>query len=356
MKLRCEKGMLKMRKSKKTPKTFDEKHLGLEPKFSSIPTNIELIKAFNWFNYFHDSDQAVRYVKDHLKTVDKSLISKIAEVPAFEMQTIGWIFRLVDTGNNLGPVYDKAMAKLLVLSEKYPVKIKTVEKVVNTVSPTAQDRVRAKTNSLIAELESMVDQVMIGSKVEFNPYNWMLSNDVKQVNASAILNYYEPWVKDMENEKSKEKPLLNFLKNIVDDARRIAINQKRVRKVRTRRVKPANQLVTKLKFKAEDSEYKLRSIEPTQVVGAKELWVFNTKKRILSVFRSDSGLSVKGTTILNWNDQISLAKKIRKPEEILKSILSGTKANSKRVLDNIKAKNLPLTGRLNSDTILVKTC
>lgn len=354
MKLLLKRKRSRMAKDKKMvvrkSKTLDEKYLGPEPKFSTVPTNIELIGAFNWFNYFYGSDQAKKYAKDHLKRINKSLMQKIGPVPDYEFRPSGWILRLVDMGNDLGEVYTKALAQIEKLAEKYKPIEKPIEKKPEVVV-TVQDRIRAKTNYLIEELEAMVDQVMTGQKVDTDIYAWLQANETKQGNASAIVKYYEPWLSEFESD-SKD-PVFAFLKKIVDDANRIAINQRRVRKPRTKKAKSKAQVVSSLKFKLEDQEYKLRSIDPLQVPGAKELWTFNVKKRILSVFRSETGLTVKGTTLQEFDSEKSISKKIRKPDEVLKAVLSNGKVANRRLIEGIKAKNLDLTGRINSDTILL---
>ena len=64
-------------------------------------------------------------------------------------------------------------------------------------------------------------------------------------------------------------------------------------------------------------------VYPTQIVGANELWVFNIKTRKIGKYvasnidpkgmqRQGSGLSVKGTTIIGYNETESIQKTLRK--------------------------------------------
>jgi hypothetical protein len=111
-----------------------------------------------------------------------------------------------------------------------------------------------------------------------------------------------------------------------------------------------------LQFKKEDSEYKVASVNPADIVGCTQLWVFNTKTRKVGVYNSidDAGLSVKGTTIINFNESTSVQKTLRKPEVSLPELIKAGKVTLRKFLSNINAVEQTLTGRINSDTILVR--
>jgi hypothetical protein len=65
-------------------------------------------------------------------------------------------------------------------------------------------------------------------------------------------------------------------------------------------------------------------------------------------------LSVAGTTIQNFDPDLSAAKKLRKPEEALKAMLACTKPQLKKFLSTLTTTEAKLTGRINEDTILLK--
>ena len=70
---------------------------------------------------------------------------------------------------------------------------------------------------------------------------------------------------------------------------------------------------------------------------------------------SATGLSVKGTTIVGFDDKSSITKKLRKPEDVLPFILNGGKAAIKKTMENVKCMAKSANGRLNSDTIILRT-
>ena len=140
---------------------------------------------------------------------------------------------------------------------------------------------------------------------------------------------------------------------------------KATRAPRKSKPKSATKLVEKLKFTKTDDKYKLASISPDQIVGANELWVFNVKTRKLGKYvaqnidpkgmgRAGTGLSVKGTTIIGFDEGLSIQKTLRKPEEQLKAFKNAGKVALRKFLDDIATTDTKLNGRCNPDTVLLK--
>ena len=140
---------------------------------------------------------------------------------------------------------------------------------------------------------------------------------------------------------------------------------KATRKPRKAKPKSATKLVEKLKFCKTDDKYQVASVSPDQIVGASELWVFNVKTRKLGKYvaknidpkgmqRAGSGLSVKGTTIIDYDEAQSIQKTLRKPAEQLKEFKGAGKVKLRKFLDEIKTTDTKLNGRCNPDTVLLK--
>jgi len=66
-------------------------------------------------------------------------------------------------------------------------------------------------------------------------------------------------------------------------------------------------------------------------------------------------LNVKGTTIQSFNEDESIQKTLRKPDEKLKEFKEAGKIKIKKFLEDINAVDIKLNGRINPDTILLKT-
>jgi hypothetical protein len=140
---------------------------------------------------------------------------------------------------------------------------------------------------------------------------------------------------------------------------------KATRAPRKAKPKSADKLVAKLKFCKVDDKYKLASIRPEDVIGANELWVFNVKTRKIGKYiatnidpkgqgRAGTGLQVKGTTIIGFDEKLSVQKTLRKPDIQLKEFKSAGKVKLRTFLDDIPTTDTILNGRCNLDTILLK--
>lgn len=163
---------------------------------------------------------------------------------------------------------------------------------------------------------------------------------------------------DIKKYRTAIEDLRSALDFVIDTA-------KATRKPRKAKPKSATKLVEKLKFLKVDSKYQLASISPDQIVGANELWVFNVKTRKLGKYvaknidpkgmqRAGSGLSVKGTTIIGFDENLSVQKTLRKPAEQLKEFKNAGKVILRKFLEDINTTDTKLNGRCNPDTVLLK--
>ena len=157
--------------------------------------------------------------------------------------------------------------------------------------------------------------------------------------------------------KPQVRKLLEFYTKIVSDAEQYSANAKKARKInRKPRVVSVEKVVKNLKFKKTDQEYKLISIEPAQIMAAQELWTFNTRNRMLTVYRAQDagGLGVKNVKITGYSESTSTSKRLRKPEEVLQKVLTGGKPTLRTLMDEIKTKPVGFSSRIVADTILLR--
>ena len=129
------------------------------------------------------------------------------------------------------------------------------------------------------------------------------------------------------------------------------------RKPRTVKAKPVEKIIGQVKYMKEFAELKLVSVSPDQFLGAKTLYTYNTKYKQLAMYQAldDKGLGVKGTTLTNFNPDTSVVKRLRKPELVTQSVLTSGKVPLRNIMSGIKTAATPATGRLNADTILLRS-
>jgi hypothetical protein len=180
----------------------------------------------------------------------------------------------------------------------------------------------------------------------------------KRIEFDDVLHTADAELKEGYSNFSKPqlKKLVAWCDQVILDCGKIAGEAVKSRKPRKRKTKTPEQLVAKIKVMDEHKEFKLKSVPAKDIIGAMQLWVFNTKNRKLGCYHAidADGLSVKGSSIINFNESKSVQKTLRKPEATLPEIMKGGKVYLRNALEGIRAVESSLTGRLNADIILVR--
>ena len=233
-----------------------------------------------------------------------------------------------------------------------------------------QDRLLGKVEDFISAVEGQADDFIdSGYKMKYDAYNHMLEIGCKAAHARKMRSFYLDCYNELVDVYNKDdeyymeawshlkpkyhKKMMDFYGIIVDDLDRIIKNSTAQRKPRKKKTLSAVRLVKNLKYQDEFKKLKLVSINPEKIIGAVELWVFNTKYNRLGVYRavnSVRGFSVKGCTIQHFDENESVQKTARKPKEALNVL---NKRSLKAMFKNMKTKEQPLTGRINAQTILL---
>ncbi len=349
----------------------NQKFAGVEPKFSSELTQIDLMKTLSWYAQNKDAKDAQKYASDYFKKKYKLSVSDIVKSKA---PTFGFLCRIITNGGSLTGKDSEWFN-----SEVEDIKKRISEKpVVNTVVtktnvPNIQDRIKEKSSECIGELEAQID-ILIDSRFNENvsPYGIMHGMEIKGVHVKHIVDWFkkkrteydsvmntdDPQIKEGYSnfKKTELKKLVAFCDQVILDSAKISGESVKSRKPRKRKVKTAEQLTAKVKVCQEFKELNLTSIDIKSIIGVMQLWVYNTKTRKLGVYNASDagGLSIKGSSITNFSEDKSIQKKLRKPEVTLPEILKGGKVHLRNAMDNIRAVAATLSGRLNEDTILLR--
>ena len=109
----------------------------------------------------------------------------------------------------------------------------------------------------------------------------------------------------------------------------------------------------------------LKSIDPTEIIYAEELWVYNTKTRKLGHYvartldprglnRPGTGLMKQGTSVKGFDEDKSIQKTLRKPEEQFKEFSDSGPKKVLEFYDAIKTMGIKLNGRINTEVLLLR--
>jgi hypothetical protein len=354
------------------PKFADEKYLGSEPTVDENATEIDMAKAYTWFNYFYNSEDAKTFTISYLKHIkyNKDTIKKLSKVNAINLHNIGWNCRLLYNGSTLPDgVWERCDSRIKQLADA--ITIVDDEEVAAPVKVVSiQDRINNKAAELIGELEEQLDVFFQEGVIQFDVKKWSLEKGIKPQIAKRIADKFRPQFAEItealegkdadlvEAYKGWRKPVLKimalFIKRIIDHMVELDSAGQTVRKPRKKKVKPASVLVAKMNYcKSADT---LTSVDPKEIIGASQLWAYNHKTRNLSVYNAvgHSGLSVRGSTITGFDETTSVTKKLRKPEAVIKPLMEGSKVYLRKVMDNLTTTEQKATGRINVDTILLR--
>lgn len=251
-----------------------------------------------------------------------------------------------------------------------------VEKV-EVYVPSIQERLRDAAGQMAEELDYAIDEWIMDPEAfdpkAFKTVSLLRGKGVKPAHARMVKGFYERMLAEIEEVQTKGceeqlaesyeniskkniKKLHDFLLSIMAACDQIVGEAKLNKKPRAKKIKPAEDLVKKLKFKATDDKLGITSVPPAQLVGAQGAVVYNTKTRKIGVYTSlnSGGLAVKGTTITNFTDK-STQKTLRKPEIQLREFKEqNTTRRIETWFKNIKATEIQLNGRLNAETMILK--
>jgi hypothetical protein len=244
-------------------------------------------------------------------------------------------------------------------------------------TPSIQERLREVALGMTEELENAYESFQNDPEA-FDPKAFKVLNVLKGCQAKAahariIRDFYARDLAELEElasgnadeqlregykhrSKKQIKAFIAFLTEVQNACTMLMQEAKVNRAPRAKKAVPAEKIVGKMKYMKTNEPLKLVSINPADILGAKELWVYNTKSRKLGRYVAEEykDLGVKGTSITGFSESLSIMKTVRKPEEKLKEFKAAGKVALRKFLDDINATEARMNGRINEETILLK--
>jgi len=335
---------------------------------------MELCHLLNWYNQNRESDDSHDYLEQYCR---ENGIPATREQIDNQVATMGFVARLLTRNAKLD---DRSMQWFNAHVDqmlKYVPAEKPKPKEV-PVSKTPKDSIsRHEYEKCFSDLEAAVDQ-FIGDSFKHTPNVEGIVSlyPLHETHRHDLVKFFEKQrdehraaldakLQRKENEASEAyqnytivelRKMEAFYGQIIDVLQKKTAIPSVARKPRKKKVKTPAMQVKRMKFMEEDKTLRVKSIEPTKVVGASALWVYHVPSRILTqyVSNTDAGFEVKGCAILNYCKEKSQSKKLRKPEKVLPQVLNGGKVALRHILDDLTTKDAKVTGRVNSKTIILR--
>jgi hypothetical protein len=374
----------------------DEKYTGNEPQwdydraltFSNEEFDHHLRQSFRYYNYYYSTKDLKKYVvawlRQHegdegLHKLDKTTIDRYQR--SADCLTPFTVCALIKAHERGMPLRDRhveyildAVKRVLLLKADNDEEFEEKKVTKGEVKvPTIQDRMNEVAKKHILYFEVLEDALFAGETVDPKAYEYLIKNNVPQALIGKIQAVFEPRCAEVrEARTTKDEDLKDaysymkaadykrydaFYDKLFQDLTAYNQTKKATKKAAVRKPPQKEKLVRGLKYLKQDAGMKLVSINPVDIVGAEQLWVYNVKNRKLGRYvAEDQGgvLGVKGTSITGFSETKSTQKTLRKPEEQVKAFLASNKVELRKFLENIKTTEIKLNGRINADTILLK--
>jgi hypothetical protein len=244
-------------------------------------------------------------------------------------------------------------------------------------TPSIQERVREAAVRMTEEIEDAIESFQTDpdnfDPKAFKMLNLLKGKGVKAAHARIIKNLYTRNLEELlelasgkadeqlregysHRSKKQIKALIAFYQEIHAACDMLTQEAKVNRAPRVKKPTDKAKVVAKLKYKKQDEPLKIVSINPIDIIGAKELWVFNTKSRKIGRYVASeyADLGIKGTTIIGFDEAKSVMKTVRKPEDKIKEFKAAGKVQLRKFLDDINATEARMNGRVNEEIVLLK--
>ena len=244
----------------------------------------------------------------------------------------------------------------------------------NVIVLTPQQRLTRKINkTIMVEIDDLEDKWIDGDYgATLDLYNRFKAHGLSGNAVDMVRKTIEGWHLDYSDAYHKRceqavegyshmtrpqlKKIMKACEDMLMDLDKIKASAKAIRKPRKPKVKTADKQVAKLNYLKEDKTYKLTSVDPTAIPGSIRLYTFNVKSKDLIelVSESPNGFEVSGSTLKKVDIESSRKVKLRKPDEFLPKVLSGTVKQVDVAWKSLTTKTSTPNARINKDTILLK--
>jgi len=244
--------------------------------------------------------------------------------------------------------------------------------------PNIQERLREAAGAMSEELDASIDAWIMDPDAfdpkAFKIVSLLRGKGAKAAHARYIKGFFARGHEELlelasgeadeqlreaykHNSRKNVKKLIEFYESIQSACEQIAAEAKVLKKPRAAKVKPAEDLVKKLKFCVKDDKLAIVSVPPAGIIGAQGVVVFNIKTRKIGYYvsKTSAGLGVKGTSLVDFTEK-SVQKTMRKPLEQIKEF---KEQNTQKRFEtwftkSVKTTETVLTGRFNEDTVILK--
>jgi hypothetical protein len=364
----------------------DVKYVGDEPTYPSVEEQqawsdseyrTQVMRTLNWYAHTQDKKKSAEWLSLFLARNPRR--QKVADAvkrgDIWPGPTVGFALRAGRVGLALRFGTLRTLVKQLKQADKG---VDTSNQVVEEIKDdkpkfNIQERMAEKTAEFLGELEGRFDNFVAEFKGDPKLVELMTQMNVPAVQVKTVTEFIGKKISEFEEVNSTKDPqvleaykhlgkrqitaMIKWWTQALSDANSYNVVKKAAKAPRKKKAVLPEKVVAKLKYAKEFKELSLKSVDPTTILTAQELWVYNTKTRKLGIYIVDQyagALTVKNSSILGFDAAASVQKTLRKPKEQIKEFSANGKPAAKKWFKGIKSTEIKLNGRISTDVILLK--
>lgn len=362
----------------------ESKFVGTEPLWTDgyEPADYqrEFGNALNWYNYIVDAKDCRAFLVDWFKS-DKQKLKALSQVPdKFLPRTYANTARIAMRGFPVSEVHKNRIWEKV--EEVVNKRIKSddvdgeqpIEPTIKIAKP-----IKLASTYIVSDVNDEIENLINGEDTKnmgqiLMPYK--MSDKQYMECADKLQPLLAEYAEVLELRRANRKTLteeqkefvdsfpfsgITIIKNIVqliegyiNDLKKSYIS-KSVAKVRKKKPKDKTKLVKGIKYLAEDEKFG-KSVDPVNLLNCSEVWTYDTKTRKLSKYFSPigGGITVKGASLVGYEESMSSCKLLRKPEDQVPAFTATAKKDLTKWYSSVKSKTANVRPRLTATTLILK--
>lgn len=342
-----------------------------EPSFNVMDYQGSLVRHLNFFNNEVENEKKQEWTIEYWKSKDLDVVG-FDKIPDGYFTQTGVLVRLISQGIELDPVHVKFLEKTYIDIKSRVALAATLQKETPDVKPvrvkTAAEKYYDKAREICSDIDAELDQIAESGKQRLNLKSFFASKGVLGGASKLIAEQYKNQVEELSQallgldpqlkegyshlSKKEIRTMYDFLTEVLT----LCNQTVKTAKPRSKKEKPPAVVAAKVQYLKEYPELKMTSVHPSKIVGCEEVWLFNTKVRKLFRYTAIDGnkLTIKGTTLLNFDVEKSGSKTIRKPDQFFESYAEWTKRPMNKAFNEIRGVLASGPGRISKDMIILK--
>lgn len=293
-------------------------------------------ELLNWYSAVSQPDDRLAWAETYLKNrAMTKYLSAVKKNIRYMVPTALHLMRALDHGStfeaadNVNAVILKELNHALTLSKIDDAESRAVDHAKKDLEGKAYWKIQDMIDAVLSgnEINPVVPNVKLTSQMRASFQSQLDElNDVK--NSDQLQEGY------MDVSDSAFVAAQKFLTELLETKQTAEeVKPKPVRVVKRREVDPAKKVSHLTYLREWNGVY---SVKPTRILGAKTLVTYNTKNKMLSIFKSNSGFDVVRNKILNVESLVS--RSVRHPDEVVSKIGSSTNIEIRQIFDGLKSK------------------